>query len=187
MVFDTIEPDAVIPEGTFKFDVPADYQVTQMPAEFSFMNAQVNDAQFGVRFAIALNKKSVLVCWRAYDVHRPAEDLTFFEEKGNQLVIRGNGGVEYQERLLRADETAEGFHWRWSLVTTEKPASAWANAISMSMRISGGTTSDAFMPVTLPKNELADVVERAQQVTLPAGEKGMTLKEIEEKAGEMSH
>ena len=180
MVFDSIEPDAAIPAGTFAFDVPGDYDVVKGAGEVSSMIAEVNDAAFGVRFAIALDKKSALVCWRAYNVKRPGEDLGFLNEAGNKLVIRGNGGVAYEERLLRADETAAGYHWRWSLVKTERPARAWGNAMSMSMQVHGGTSSDAFMAVTVPAGELADVVERAQRVTLPEGGKGMTLKEIEE-------
>ncbi len=143
------------------------------------MSAQVNDAKFGVRFAIALDKKRMLVCWRMYNVKRPEEDLTFLEEKGNRLEIRGNGGVAYQEHLLRADESEEGFHWRWSLMTTERPASAWANAVSISMQVHGGSSGDALLPVVLPEKELAEVVEKAQRLTLPADGKPMTLQEIE--------
>jgi outer membrane lipoprotein-sorting protein len=178
MVFTTIEPDAVIPQGTFDYTIPADYEVVKSDGAMGMMG-RVDSFVFGVRLAIALDQKTFLVCWRMYDSKDPGADLEIFDNPSNKLVIRGNEKVVYHERLLRADEAPEGFHWRWSLVSTEKPASAWGNAISMAMRTKGGECGDSFMPVALPARELAEVVEKVQMLTLPVGGKAMTLQEME--------
>lgn len=176
LLFDVIEPNVAIPAETFVFHPPADYKVSHV--EFAGVNVSMaGTVACATRYAIPINSKAILLCWACYDTKNPTDDLNLGKDAGVEIINSKN--TPYQEHLLRADAAVEGYHWRWSLMTTEQPEAEFGRTLTVKTHAGAAKTTSTLMPVTLPPEELANVVEEAQRVTLPEGGKPMTLEEIQ--------
>jgi hypothetical protein len=177
--FSLIEPNVAIPAETFRFDPPADFALQRSPFHPT-TGGQMDKIAASLRFAFLVNPRAVLVCWSFYDADKPADDLGL-PDKQVTVTVTSEKGISFDARQLRADPSAEGYHWRWTLFTAKDTKSALEPNETLSLDVHNGFSSvtEVFLPLTGDRNELESLLSGAQTATMTADTRPLTLDQLE--------
>jgi outer membrane lipoprotein-sorting protein len=184
VTIDQIEPNATAPADAFDFIPPANYAVKQVASDTHDADAEMMGSgsagtiRFGVRHAFEVaDGRAAVVCWSLYDTKHPADDLKL--PSPNTFTVTGPKS-DFTERLLHADPTPNGHHWRWSLLIPSDPATRVAdNFPTLRLTVKSNVLSNTAPPVRFDRDELAQLILEGQRRTLPPGQQPITLDAIE--------
>ena len=181
-VLDPMEVNAVIPPNSFHFDIPEKWSLLTVDPWQDCQHQKVASAVFGIRFAIELDERRTLLCWYVLNDQHLPDDLFFYDPQKKPPIILGNEKIVFHEKLLHADLDPLGFHWRWSLISTDQTAKSWPRRMTMAVETPYGLCAQQILKVKFGPAQLPNFVEQAQRTTLPADKKDakpMTVEEIE--------
>lgn len=188
--FDTIEGNTAIDPSLFSPTYGAGWTITypNAHADADTIALSHNSCRFGnmvlsVRYSVSLGNGDLLICWCLFDSTNPGGDLNLGKAI-KSLTFSAPGVAKYSERLLHADVTGRGWHWRWSVLHPDRnPGEEVAILSVKAMSADGNSGEMANAPVIYKAEEIEKQIEALQKQTLPAGGKTMTLEEIEGSSG----
>jgi outer membrane lipoprotein-sorting protein len=176
---DTIEAGVPIPDGTFEYQAPADYTVTQSDVTPVLESGVAGNTDLEVRFVFDLDHRGVLMCWREFNPSNPAIPYDPTKDHAN-TTFRSEKGVQYAEQVLHTDPVAGGAPWRWSLLTPVKPTAPDDDALIVAVGSGGGQLSLGLRPVQMNPDDLKLYIEQAQGLTMPPGATPVPLEQLED-------
>lgn len=189
--FTDIEPNMPVPSHLFSFKAPDGYKVInkdRLADDIGHVGfGQAGAAHQCVRFAFDIGNQAILACWAMYneDKGQVVED-DLDGPAGRQLKTTPAStapGRTYGNYLVRVDPAGK-YHWRWSLVIPQgKDTKLDGDEPRQTVYDGRSSTTTTIQPRHMTRERLADIVVRAQEVTLPAdtpAEAVFTLERLEE-------
>lgn len=174
--FTDIEPNVPVPADLFSFQAPDGYSVIEKDHLADDIGrvgfGQAGAAHQCLRFAFDIGNQAILMCWATYNESKgqvSEEDLD--GPVGRQLKVTPTStvpGKAYGNYLVRVDPAGK-YHWRWSLVIPRgKDTKLDGDEPRLTVYDGRSSTTAIIQPRHMTRERLADIVVKAQEVTLPA-------------------
>ena len=173
-LFDQIDVNQPPPAHLFTFRAPDGYQVDKAPARrsvselYSLGSGATGTHRLSGLFAFNIEDRAVLLCWSYENGASPALTEEALENHLPRMTITaGAGNRACSQRFLRSDQ-GKGETWRWSLVVPEDRKPITEDVLDLVMKIpQKGQMTVSAHPLRFPRERLAEIIQRAQQVTAP--------------------